>query len=503
MEAISITFGTASLSWILYYLSTLLLPGGAPLLQGVLRNYLFTQEEDGRIDWKPGMAGQRSRLMAPPILASLALRIHQQGEDLTFLRELFPHLLDFLHAWLSPARDADQDGIPEWDHPMQAGLDEHPVFSNWQPWSLGVDIATAESPALCALLYRETLDLVEIARLLERSEPIPALLSTAEHMLTALESSWDEQAGTYRYIDRDSHQSPRSEWLGERTGPGLIPVDLSFAQPARLLVRIKSIESATIHPRLYVHGESAGGQHRIEQLGDEGFRWHFGLGSLTGERVYAHLEHVEVQGIGASDKVTLYSVDYQHQDITCLIPLWAGLVSPERAEALARRTILEPERFWRPRGLPTCLTPPESPEAETCSGVSLIWNTLVGEGLLRYGYTQEAVDLFGRLMSSIVDALKLDGAFRRSYHVESGLGAGERDILGGLAPLGFFLETLGVRLISPRKVQLSGFNPYPWSVTVKYRGLTVLRQKDKTVVIFPDGQASEVTGSQPCTVSLD
>ena len=170
-----------------YFLSNLLLPGGAPLLQGVLRNYLAVQEEDGSLDWKPGMAGQRGRLMAPPILASLALRIYEHSEDLAFLQDTFPHLLDFLHAWLSPAHDADGDGIPEWDHPMQAGMEEHPLFSNWQTWSQGVDIAKAESPGLCAMIYREALSLAAIARLLERTEPIPALLSTAEHMTTALE----------------------------------------------------------------------------------------------------------------------------------------------------------------------------------------------------------------------------------------------------------------------------------------------------------------------------
>jgi hypothetical protein len=106
-------------------------------------------------------------------------------------------------------------------------------------------------------------------------------------------------------------------------------------------------------------------------------------------------------------------------------------------------------------------------------------------------------------MSAIITTLKQDGAFRRSYSAEKGEGAGERDILAGLAPVGLFLEALGVRIIHSHKVQLSGFNPYPWPVTVKYRGLTVFRQKDKSVVIFPDGQAAEVTDPQSCTVSLD
>ena len=72
----------------------------------------------------------------------------------------------------------------------------------------------------------------------------------------------------------------------------MIPVDISFDQPARLLVRIKSIEGATIHPRLYVHGESASGQHRIEQLGDEGFRWHFGTRPLADKLRPAQLDEV-------------------------------------------------------------------------------------------------------------------------------------------------------------------------------------------------------------------
>jgi hypothetical protein len=59
-----------------------------------------------------------------------------------------------------------------------------------------------------------------------------------------------------------------------------------------------------------------------------------------------------------------------------------------------------------------------------------------------------------------------------------------------------------VRLISPRRVALAGNNPFPWPVTVKYRGLTILRQKDKTIVIFPDNQTVTVTDPEPRLVSL-
>ena len=106
-------------------------------------------------------------------------------------------------------------------------------------------------------------------------------------------------------------------------------------------------------------------------------------------------------------------------------------------------------------------------------------------------------------MKAVVNNLKHEAAFRRYYHAETGQGVGERNALNGLAPLGAFIDVLGVRLISPRKVGISGFNPFPFPVTVKYRGLTVLRQKDKTVVIFPDGQTATVTDSTPQIVSCE
>jgi hypothetical protein len=79
---------------------------------------------------------------------------------------------------------------------------------------------------------------------------------------------------------------------------------------------------------------------------------------------------------------------------------------------------------------------------------------------------------------------------------------GEYSALSGIAPVGLFLETLGVRLISPQRVAIEGINPFPWPVTVKYRGLTILRQKDKTIVIFPDNQTVTVTDPEPQLVAL-
>jgi len=211
---------------------------------------------------------------------------------------------------------------------------------------------------------------------------------------------------------------------------------------------------------------------------------------------------VVVQGIGPEDQVWVSSVRYSRQDHTVLLPLWAGVLDARRAGSLLKRTITSPKRYWRPYGIPACPEASPNGDAQVCSSAHLPWGALIGEGMLAYGYRQEAAELVTRLMAAIIRNLKQNGAFAHYYNVETGDGMGERNSLAGLAPLGLFLETLGVRLYSPCQVFLNGFNPFPWAVTVKYRGLTVLRRKDSTVITFPDGQSTTVTDPRPQMVSL-
>jgi hypothetical protein len=245
------------------------------------------------------------------------------------------------------------------------------------------------------------------------------------------------------------------------------------------------------------------GNARVERIGDDQFRWMPGAGQLTGKYVYAQIERIEMHGLEPEDQFKFCSVDYRALDLTLLAPLWAGIPSETQAARLVDETITYPGLFWREFGLPTCPQPTSEADQQACWSLNLPWNALVCEGLVKYGFRPQAVDLLSRLMSAIVQSLKKDRAFRRSYHAETGFGQGEFNALQGLAPLGLFLEILGVRLISSRRVGLIGFNPFPWPVTVKYRGLTILRQKDKTAVIFPDGQTVSVTDPEPRLVSLE
>jgi hypothetical protein len=132
-----------------------------------------------------------------------------------------------------------------------------------------------------------------------------------------------------------------------------------------------------------------------------------------------------------------------------------------------------------------------------------LWNGLIGEALIRYGYRDQAAELVSRNMQIVIQALKQGHSFRRYYHAEEGSGSGERNAFTGVAPVSLFIKVLGVRIISPFRIALNGFNPFPWPVTIKYRGLAVLCQQDKTTVVFPDGQTVTVKDPKPQIVSLD
>lgn len=138
-----------------------------------------------------------------------------------------------------------------------------------------------------------------------------------------------------------------------------------------------------------------------------------------------------------------------------------------------------------------------------CQAVHLPWNALIGVGLLAYGLREEAAQLTTRLMAAVIHNLKKQHAFFRTYHGETGTGMGERNPVQGLAPLGLFLDVLGIKIQSPNRVILSGKNLFPWPVTVKYRGLTVTRQADHSVVVFPDGRTVTLNDPTEAVVSAE
>ena len=484
-----------------YYLDSVL-PAAHPLTRGLINNFLSIQTEDGSIDHKPGIAGQRGKLIAAPMLASLAWKYFQQTEDDTFLSEAFPKLLAFFWDWLSPQHDPDRDGLPVWDHVLQTGFEDNPLFDVWHPWSLGADISAIHDPALEAMLYKESQSLIQMAKRLNQTNEIALLEAEAEKLRSSVEAAWDASAALYSYRDRVTKICQIGKLIAKHKGSGNMLPKLKFDQPVRLLIEVQTKNPAAQRPTIEISDLISKGRGDVETIEENQFQWKSGGFVATTPKVWTKIGRISVKGLDEQDRVLISVLNMTSEDITLFTPLWARIPDLQRAQVMIARALENAEYFGRPFGTPALPLIPE-PDADTVAmSIHLAWNLLIGEGLLAYGFRNEAARLTARLMNAIIQSLKQNHAFYQRYHAEGGSGLGERGALNGLAPIGFFLQTLGVTILSDERVRLEGKNPFAWPVTILYKGLKVVRGLEQTEITFRNGKIITITDNNPLIVSM-
>src|SRR5215216_1111133 len=454
-----------------YYLANVL--PVASIAQDLLKNFLAEQKEDGTIDGKLGLSGQRGRYLAAPILSSLAWKFYEKSDNKDYLAKLFPQLLKFFWSWFSPDFDEDSDGLPQWKHILQTGFEDNPLFEAWHDWSLGVDITQVHSPALEAMLYHEAACLIKMAELLEQHDSLTLLHEQAAKLRLSIESTWQPRTGLYHYRDRETEMSLAGKTLFKQQGSTVLTPKLKFESPIRLLIEVQNQTHTSKRPEIRIHEFSTKPADEVISSGD--YQWRNNGLIYTTQKVYSKLAKISVRGLSDEDTVIISTLDFTSEDHTLFMPLWAGVPDDQRAQTMIGRALLDANRFHRPYGIPACplLT---QPEAESVSqAVHLLWNLFICEGLLRYGFRTDAARLVAHIMTAINQNLKQNRAFYGRYHAEKGTGIGERNALTGLAPVGLFLQVLGVEILSSTCVKLAGENPFPWDVTVCYKGLKVMR----------------------------
>jgi hypothetical protein len=344
------------------------------------------------------------------------------------------------------------------------------------------------------------MSLIEMSRELGQEEFVSELETRASRLREAVELSWSDKTSCYHHLDRDIHQAVPGEVLGVGKGEFVLEVERTFKPSVRVLIRTSGAEDLSHAVKVFIHGRGRRGRHRVERLSERHFQWFWEFGAATSDKTYAEIERIEVRGLSDAFETELCVADYTRQDQSLLVPLWAGIPSGERVERLVRDTVLDENRFWREFGIPSCSAEDPayaSDNQEGAGGVWFFWNTLIGEGLIDYGYIEEAVELVTRLLNAAVHTLRVDKAFREAYDADKLQGLGERDHLWGVAPVHLFLYVLGVRLISPTQIWIRGLNPFPWPVTLRWRGLLLECLKDQTVITFPNGQRVETSSDVP------
>jgi hypothetical protein len=482
-----------------YYLNSLILPGGTHLAEGILRNFLSTQDEKGFVDWKPGLAGQRSRLLSQPLLATLACQIDRYKADHAWLSEIFPALLRFYKVWFQPEYDRDGDGFPEWNHPIQSGAEDAPIYDRWNPRSQGLDISTLESPSLGAFLYRECQSLIKIAREIGCEEALTWLNERLIILRQSVSACWDGRSNTYRYRDFQTHFSLASSPIFEFDQVGESKLMKTFKKPQRLLLHLSAPVEKTLVAGITIYGKLAKGELVEESIPDR-LAWNNGQAHYTSRNLFNAVTRLAVKRLPEGGRGSLATPDYTLEDMTLLLPLWASLPGIEKSKKMIENTLLK--RYLLPFGIPLCPGLATASQPGNQAYISLLWNQLIIEGLVDNGYIREAADIFTRIMNGILTSFRQYGTFRECYDAQTGQPFGETNILCGLPPLGLFLQILGIKSIQADQLILQGFNPFSWPVTVKYQGITITRHPKDTVVTYPGGQAISVSGPGPHRVSL-
>lgn len=422
---------------------------------------------------------------APPFpqIAALVWDVHSYYQQPTFLAESLPILAELALGWFSPQNDRDQDGLPEWHDPDHARLTDLPNFNVWQEGGFATRISSTESLGLAILLSNELDTLQRMTRVLGADE-LSAQISPYQERLAAAIARFRAEQPKASFVDRDTHRAHPSQTLVEVQLPDPNWQSVQLETPARLNILLKQSAAIAMPADFQVIGADARGAKLCETIDSSRILWLPHGFHITTQNVYSRFECLKGLNLDQGS-VLLYTSDLEVTDISQQL-CWDGQAAEAEPPAWAA-----PQDFRYRFGLPTDLNP-----ANTDGGrVNIAWNCLLIEHLNHIGEKKLAFDLFSRLMLGFSGMLKREHALMEGFNSSSGACWGNRNSIRGLLPPLLLLELAGIQIINEQKVSISGENPCPWALVVRYRGLEVQREGKNTTIQFPDGTLAHHFGS--------
>jgi hypothetical protein len=449
--------------------------------EGIIKNYLAVQHEDGWIDASPGIAGQKRDLLMMPILARLAWRVYEQTQNQDFLATSLDGLIRFFERWFYADVDADGDGLPEWQDVTQTGYSGWPLFA-----PDGVDIRMIECPDMLAYLLSEADHLTKIAKVVDRSEVAGRLASRIQELEAILGDLWQEDRFVYR--DRDTHLTPTTVNVLEkvRADEQHLPTQ-GLPTPTRLLVDVFGGASSKPHFSVVLAGLDAEGQEIEETLSQNDFVWTYGRGSGTSKTVFSQIDRIKTTGLSRVFRFSVYTSGLESDDINTFLPLIAQRLSDDKAVILVGRL---QKMLLKPNGL--ALYPQSETTGGNESGIWVYWNTLLCEALLDKGYDDLAADIFKRLLRVQGATLRDKGWFTLFYDEDDMRGRSDTFDLQGVVPLHLLLRFMGIHLRGNGTLEITDAFPWGEAVELSQHGVHIVRNKTETIVTFPDSTTKTV-----------
>lgn len=495
----SSTIGDLSLLDV-FHLSQVILPSHVDHLAALVNNFISRVGERGGLSSRIHRGFTGGSIKECPLLANLCLELFEIQQDHAFLRQVFPALRRFFDiGWLADT-GPEPDHLPNWQSPAQMQLETGLFnFDIWEKTGNGLDIRTAESPALAAMLYREALALQKMAQILgdrtARSYYGKLVKKLNDLMLTL----WDEDEKFFTYRDRQSHLSPTRELYYPSRIESDLRINKRFLQPQRVQIHLTTSDERTRACVVHIKGLNTSGEELVERHRPPELRWVQGHAHLTTQNLFTLIESVKFEGFSPDDRCIIQTADYSQIDISCMLPLWSGGVPNDQLGAMIEH-YLNREVSGFDFGIPETWRCRHPLPAELDDQVNIQWNTLIVAGLVREKFTQEAVTVFSNMMAAIIHGLKDYNGFYPAYNTQDGLPKGQANAISGLAPMGLCLKIAGIKLISPEQVAIWGDNPFPWPIEIRWQGLWVRREAAHTHIIFPDGTEYQSQTTKPVLV---
>jgi hypothetical protein len=316
-----------------------------------------------------------------------------------------------------------------------------------------------------------------------------------------VENTWDKRRKLYRYQDRDTHLTPQGGTITRGVASGTFTISRTFEGSVRLCLTISSQLENTRPITVQLIGLTGNGEHVIEQVNTQQVVWRGKRAILTSRHTFSTIEAISLTGLNNKDEWVLSETDLSQIDISLLLPLWAGLPTQEMATRMVTQNIIPNWIDPNPYGLPLINAGGiKSKIWDDTQKVSLPEFCMVVEGLINYGFIEEATKLVNGVMEAIINVVKLTGHFSEYYHSLNGNGMGRLNHLIGLPPVGLFLKSIGVEILSPEEIIVSGKNLFHRDIEIHYQGMYLIRSEKELEVTFRDGQHIRIEGPEKRTI---
>ena len=312
---------------------------------------------------------ETSGITQPPALATAALTIWQNAVDKEragqFLAEVYPAILAY-HRFLYEQRDPDGSGLVVVVHPWESGLDNSPPY--------------LDAGARVRIIYRPQYTRLDTLHVAAKNRPSNKDYDLFVYLLEQMRAvDWDQK----RYLETAQLQVQDVLFNSVLCRAN---TDLAF------IARIVGQDPAQAETW---HNRTAGGIN--ERLWDEAAGTYYSFDRVAGR---------------------LLEVD----TLASFHTLYGQVATPERAERLIEKRLLDPNRYW-PDGYPVATTAMDSPwfnpENYWLGPTWANTNWMIARGLDSYGHR----DLAARLREKSLDLVHKSG-YREYFNPQTGEGYG-------------------------------------------------------------------------------